>query len=101
MTPKFSIWNARALYHFDPGTRSLKSDYLRPHLRGFHFIAVQETHGDVEDIQDFLHFSNRKYQATFSNFPDSRRTGGVATFFLIPSPSFGYGESSSATGTAL
>eukprot|EP00959_Pyramimonas_sp_CCMP1952_P213047 4457526-Pyramimonas_sp.AAC.1 len=45
-----SSWNARALCHHDPTTRSNADDCLDSFLLGLSVVAVQETHGNTEDI---------------------------------------------------
>eukprot|EP00959_Pyramimonas_sp_CCMP1952_P229104 4790564-Pyramimonas_sp.AAC.1 len=44
-----ATWNARALFHHDPATKTSKLQYLRQLLKGFNIVATQESHGSEDD----------------------------------------------------
>eukprot|EP00959_Pyramimonas_sp_CCMP1952_P240735 5031332-Pyramimonas_sp.AAC.1 len=52
---------------------------------------MQETHGNIRDLSNFLFFSRRFFSGQAS-FIDSRGRGGVATIFPALTPENGFHE---------
>ncbi|CAK0821636.1 unnamed protein product, partial [Prorocentrum cordatum] len=80
----FASWNANALFHFDPSTKSKKFHYLSSLMSPTSIVAVQETHGSEAEARNMIHFLRKPYICHASFLPNA--AGGVLT--MIPEHRF-------------
>ncbi|CAK0907052.1 unnamed protein product, partial [Prorocentrum cordatum] len=80
----FASWNANALFHFDPSTKTKKFHYLSSLMSPTSIVAVQETHGTEAEARNMIHFLRKPYTCHASFLPNA--AGGVLT--LIPDHKF-------------